>query len=162
MTIRKLFLAATLPAALTLVGCGPTPSTGGGTKTEVTKAKETGDPAHPTKAEKVGEVDEKVEFQTVVGSPFGVKQEATRDVTLGLNRGKDLKADLEASAKSSDDKVKVEIPSPKLPAAGDGKILVKVTPAANAAADTEATITVEVKGGKTPAKQEFKVKIEKK
>lgn len=162
MTIRNLFLLAALPAALALVGCGPTTNTSSPGKTDITTAKETGNPAKPTEVVKTGEMDESVKIEGAPAITPTVKQEGTEDVKLSLKRGKDLKADVDVSAKSSDPKVKVEVPTAKVPASGDGKFLVKVMPAADAAVDSETTITVEAKGPKGDAKVEFKVKVGKK
>ena len=150
MTLRKLLLTAALPLTFTLIGCGPTTTTGG-TATKVTDAKGN-----------TVTVDEKLNINSPVGfvSPFGMKQGESKQLEFSLSRGKDLKDDVELMV-DSPDKVKVEAPK-TVPASGDGKFSVKVTVMDDAAvAEHAIKLTAKTSKG-TPATAEFKVKVDKK
>ncbi len=148
MTLRKLLLTAALPIAFTMIGCGPTTTTGG-TQTKVSDARGN-----------TVTVDEKVEIKGPVGSPYGIKQGESKNLDFSVSRGKDLKDDVELTVEKPD-KLMVDVPK-SAPASGDGKFVVKVS----AAEDTPvAEHTVKItgktsKGNVTVA--EFKVKVDKK
>jgi uncharacterized membrane protein len=147
MSLRKLILAAALPVGLILAGCGPTTSTGG-TQSKTTDAK-----GNEVK------VDEKLELKGPPGSPYGIKQGESKKLDFSLDRGKDLKDDVQLTV-DAPDKLKVEVPK-SVPASGDGKFQVTVT----AAADTpvaEHPVKITAKGSKgNPSVAEFKVKVDK-
>ncbi len=148
MRIRTLLWAVALPAAITLVGCGPTTSTGG-TKTTTTDAKGN---------EKT--VDEKVEIKGPVGSPYGIKQGESKNLEFSISRGKDLKDDIELTVEKPD-KLTVEAPK-TLPASGDGKFVVKVA-AGDDTPVAEHDVKITAKSGKgNPSVATFKVKVDKK
>lgn len=150
MRLRTLAAVIILPAALTLVGCGPTAVTGG-TQSKVTDAK-----GNEVK------VDEslKVNAPVTVG-PYTLKQGETKKLDFTLTRGKDLKDDVELSVEAPE-KVKVEMDPKKVPASSDGKFTVTVS-AAEDAAVAEHTVKLSAKTGKgNPAVTEFKVKVDKK
>jgi hypothetical protein len=148
MNLRKLILATALPAALVLVGCGPTTSTGG-TQNKTTDAKGN---------EKT--VNEKVEIKGPPGSPYGIKQGESKNLDFSLDRGSDLKDDVQLTVEKPE-KLMVEAPK-TVPAAGDGKFVVKVS-AADDTPVAEHTVKITAKTGKgNPAVAEFKVKVDKK
>lgn len=152
MKVRHLFLAAALPAAIVLVGCGPTTSGTGGTKTEVTKA----DSSKTT-------VDESFKISGPPGSPYGIKQGETKSLEFKVDKAKDMHSDVEVTVESPDkDKVTVEAVPAKVPASGDGKFAIKVT-AKDDAPLGEHTVKLSAKSDKgNPVVADFKVKVDKK
>jgi len=122
MKVRHLFLAAALPAALVLIGCGPS-SPSGGTKSTATDEKGN------TKT-----VDKSVK---VIGPNAAeirvIKQGEKKSFDFTLERGADLKADVALEVTSSSDKVKV-VEAPKGVAAADkGEFKVTLEAAKDAA-----------------------------
>lgn len=167
MRIRHLFLAAALPAALVLIGCGPTsPTGGGGTGKETTKetTKTTG-PGETTKSTEVKPVDNKDNTFKIdaskVGLAPGLKQGESKTYDVMISKEKNFKEDVDLSA-TAPEKLTVEFNPKKVDAAHDGKVQMTV----KAADDTpvgEHTVKVTAK----PAKGEttsvdIKFKVDKK
>jgi uncharacterized membrane protein len=149
MKARHLFLAAALPAALLLIGCGPTTSGSGGTKSEVTKPD-----GSTTK------VDES--FKISGTGPYMLKQGETKSFEFKVDRGADMKSDVAITVDAGDSKLKVEAVPAKVPASGDGKFAIKVT-APDDAAVAEHTVKMSGKSDKgNPVDATFKVKVDKK
>jgi hypothetical protein len=148
MRIRTLLWAAALPAALFLVGCGPTTSGTGGTKTEVSKP----DGTKTT-------LDES--FKITGMGPYSLKQGESKSFEFKVEKGKDMKSDVDIAVEGAD-KLKVEAVPAKVPASGDGKFAIKIT-APDDTAVAEHTIKMTGKSDKgSPVDATFKVKVDKK
>jgi uncharacterized membrane protein len=148
MKVRHLFLAAALPAALVLIGCGPTTSGSGGTKSEVTKPD-----GSTTK------VDESFKISGV--GPYSLKQGESKSFDFKVERGAEMKSDVTITVEGAD-KLKVEAVPAKVLAKDDGKFAIKVT-APDDTAVAEHTIKMSGKSDKgNPVDATFKVKVDKK
>jgi len=158
MRIRTLIMTAVLPAALTLVGCGPASSTGGGSTTKVTTTT-----SSDGKTEKTEKVDATFKIDTIKILPLTttLKQEETKTYDLSISRGKDFKDDVELSSEGPD-KLKVELLPKKVEASSKGEFQMKVTAAADAPAG-EHTIKLTGKSAHgEPAHTDIKFKVEAK
>ena len=112
MRIRNLFLAAILPAAIALVGCGPTSNTGGTPKST--------DPAKAT--DKAG----KFQLEGPSGiMPYGVKQGETKEYTVTVKRDGDFKQDVVLSFEGPKE-LGVEMADKKVAASTEGRGVFKV------------------------------------
>lgn len=156
MKVRDLFLAAALPAALVLIGCGPTSNTGGGGTHK--------DTAHDSSHDS-GKGDDKADKFTLEGpagiQPYGLKQGESKTYDIKVNKGKEFKEDVTLSFEGPKE-LEVTMTDKKVAKSTDGKAQFTVK-AADKAPVGEHTIKVTGKPESGPSTSlELKFKVEEK
>lgn len=156
MRIRTLLWSLALPAAITLVGCGPAATTGGATS-KVTKTED-------GKTDATVKVDATFKIDTIKILPLTttLKQEETKSYDLSISRGKDFKEDVDVSTEGPD-KLKVELTPKKVESSSKGEFQMKVTAAPDCPVGDHVikVIGKPAKGESAVAEVKFKVEAKK-